>query len=101
MKTSRRSKSLSLSKQYFEREDISFQKNENSFRKLSLPYSCREKEIDIKETFIFVPKKKRKENFYFTKRGDQMETLSLKKLKLKNLKNVYLERNPFVLNKYI
>lgn len=30
-----------------------------------------------------------------------METLSLKKLKLKNLKNVYLERNPFVLNKYI
>lgn len=46
-----------LSKQYFEREDISFQKNENSFRKLSLPYSCREKETDIKETFIFVPKK--------------------------------------------
>lgn len=95
MKTSRRSKSLSLSKQYFEREDISFQKNENSFRKLSLPYSCREKETDIKETFIFVPKKKREENFYFTKREDQMKTLPLKKIEIKEFKKRLFRKKSF------
>lgn len=69
-----------------------FRKMKILFEK-SLFHSCRKKETNIKETFIFVPKKKREENFYFAEKGDQMKTLSLKKLKLKNLKNVYLKRN--------
>lgn len=69
-----------------------FRKMKILFEK-SFFHSCRKKETNIKETFIFIPKKKRKENFYFAEKGDQMKTLSLKKLKLKNLKNVYLERN--------
>lgn len=69
-----------------------FRKMKILFEK-SLFHSCRKKETNIKETFIFIPKKKREENFYFAKKGDQMKTLSLKKLKLKNLKNVYLKRN--------
>lgn len=69
-----------------------FRKMKILFEK-SLFHSCRKKETNIKETFIFIPKKKREENFYFAEKGDQMKTLSLKKLKLKNLKNVYLKRN--------
>lgn len=81
----------------------------------SLFHSCRKKETDIKETFIFVPKKKREENFYFAKKEDQMKTFSLKKKRKTEIKEfkkrlfrkkLFIlkkkrERNFFVLNKYI
>lgn len=70
--------------EYFSQNDISkgkmflFRKMKILFEK-SLFHSCRKKETNIKETFIFIPKKKREENFYFAEKGDQMKTLSLKK----------------------
>lgn len=90
--------------EYFSQNDISkrkmflFRKMKILFEK-SLFHSCRKKETNIKETFIFIPKKKREENFYFAKKGDQMKTLSLKKIEIKEFKKRLFRKKLFILKK--
>lgn len=90
--------------EYFSQNDISkgkmflFRKMKILFEK-SLFHSCRKKETNIKETFIFVPKKKREENFYFAEKGDQMKILSLKKIEIKEFKKRLFKKKLFILKK--
>lgn len=75
-----------------------FRKMKILFEK-SFFHSCRKKETNIKETFIFIPKKKREENFYFAEKGDQMKTLSLKKIEIKEFKKRLFRKKLFILKK--